>query len=50
MPTIVIAHLEIFGLPIGSAYSYRDISARFKTMRRKQNSASALGIQKETWG
>ena len=24
--------------------------ARFKTMRRKQNLASALGIQKENWG
>ena len=28
---------------------YRDIFARFKTMRRKQNLASALGIQKENY-
>ena len=27
-----------------------DVSARLKTMRRKQNSASAFGIQKENWG
>ena len=26
-----------------------DIFARFKTMRRKQNLATALGIQKENW-
>ena len=29
---------------------YRDIFARLKTMRKKQNLASALGIQKEKWG
>ena len=29
---------------------YRDIFAWLKTMRRKQNLASALGIQKENWG
>ena len=45
VPTIVIAHirsahLEILGFPIVSAYYYRDIFARFKTMRRKQNLAS----------
>ena len=27
-----------------------DIFVRFKTMRRKQNLASVLGIQKENWG
>ena len=45
------AHLEILGFPMGGAYLYRDIFARFKTMRRKpQNLASALSIQKEKWG
>ena len=51
MPTIVIAHmsahLEKLGFPIGGAYLFRDIFARFKTMQKKQNLASALGIQKE---
>ena len=28
----------------------RDICARFNTMQRKQNLASAFGIQKENWG
>ena len=28
----------------------RDIFARFKTMRKKQNLGNALGIQKENWG
>ena len=32
---------------MGGAYQYRDIFARFKTMRRKQNLTSALGIQKK---
>ena len=31
------AHLEILGFPMDSAYLYRDIFARFKTMRKKQN-------------
>ena len=44
------AHLDILGFPMGGAYYYRDISARFKTMRRKQNLASDFGIQKENWG
>ena len=51
MPTIVIAHmpadLEMLAFPIGSAYLFRDIFARFKTMQKKQNLASAFGIQKE---
>ena len=38
------AHLEILGFSMGGAYQYRDIFARFKTMRRKQNLASAFGI------
>ena len=29
---------------------YRGIFSPFKTMRRKENLASALGIQKENWG
>ena len=29
--------------------SKRDIFARVKTMRRRQNLASAFGIQKENW-
>ena len=29
---------------MGGAYLYRDIFARFKTMRRKQNLASAVGV------
>ena len=45
---ILSAHFVWF--PVGGAYSYRNICARFKTMRRKQNLASALGIQKENWG
>ena len=43
------AHLEILGFPMGGAYLCRDIFARFKTMRKKQNLASALGIQEENW-
>ena len=35
---------------MGDAYKYRDIFARFKTMQRKQNLASALGAQKENLG
>ena len=40
VPTIVIAHirsahLQILGFPIANAYLYRDIFARFKTIRRK---------------
>ena len=50
VPTIVTAHLEILGFPMGGAYLYRNIFVRFKTMQRKQNLASALGIQKENWG
>ena len=47
---ICSAHLEILGFPIGSAYQYRDVFAQLKTIRRKQNLASALGIEKENWG
>ena len=54
VPTILLrirsAHLEILGSPMGGAYWYTDIYARFKTMRRKQNLATALGIQKENRG
>ena len=50
VPTFVTAHLEILGFLMGGAYQKRDIFGRFKTMRRKQNLASALGIQKENWG
>ena len=39
-------HLEILEFPVGGAYKYRGIFARFKTMRRKQNVVSDLGIQK----
>ena len=35
---------------MGGAYLFRDIFAWSETMRRKQNLASALGIQKENWG
>ena len=38
------------GFPMGDAYQQRDIFARFKTMRRKQNLAGALGTQKENLG
>ena len=44
------AHLEILWFPMGGAYQYRNIFAQFKTIRRKQNLASALGIQKENCG
>ena len=44
------AHLEILGFLISGAYLFRDIFAGFKTMRKKQNLASALGTQKENWG
>ena len=44
------AHLETLGFPIGGAYLFRNIFARFKTMRKEQNLASALGVQKENWG
>ena len=43
----ISAHLEIFGFPMSGACSDRYIFARFKTMRRKQNLASALEIQRE---
>ena len=32
-----------------SAYQYRDIFARFITVRKKQILARAIGIQKENW-
>ena len=44
------AQLKILSFPIGGAYQYRDIFARFKTMQRKQNLASALSSQKENLG
>ena len=52
VPTFVTTHVfeicEVLGFPMGAAY--RDIFAWFKTMWRKQHLASALGIQKESWG
>ena len=51
VPTFGSAHLEILGFPMGGAYQYMDtVFARFKTIRRKQNLASALGFPKENWG
>ena len=44
------AHLEMLRFPVGGAYKNRDILVRFKTMRRKKNLASALGIQKRKLG
>ena len=42
----------ILGFPMGGAYLYKDIFARFKTtgMWRKQDLPSAFDIQKENWG
>ena len=42
-------HLEILGFPMGGTYD-RDIFAWSKTMQRKHNLVSALGIHKENWG
>ena len=42
VPTIVIAHTFC-------ASQDTRISYRFRTIRRKQNLASALGIQKKNW-
>ena len=44
------AHLDILGFRMGGGFYYRDIFTQVKTMQRKQNLASALGIQKENWG
>ena len=41
------AHLEILEFPMGGAHLYRDNFVRFKTMWRKQNLASVIGIPKE---
>ena len=53
VPTIVILHTSCasreFRFSLGGAYQYREILARCKTMRRKRNFASALGIQNENW-
>ena len=54
VPTVVIAHTfcasrDTQFSSIGGAYQYRNIFAWFKTIRIKQNLASALGIQKENW-
>ena len=43
-------HLEILGFSMGGAYLFRDIFVRFKTMRRKQNLTTALGIQMKIGG
>ena len=51
MPAIVIAHTFGASRDTGAAYYFRDIFVRFESMRpRKQNLASALGIEKENWG
>ena len=52
VPTIVTAHTFCASreTPMGDAYQYRDISVWFKTMRKKQNSASAFRIQNENCG
>ena len=51
VPTIVTAHTLCASrdtqFPMGGAYWYRDIFARFKTMRRKQNLEGDFAIQKE---
>ena len=47
------AHLKKIRFPIiiiGGVFKYKNISVRFETIRRKQNLASAFGIQKENWG
>ena len=51
MLTFVTAHtFEKLGFPMGGAYKYRDIFARFKTIRKKQNVAGVLGNQKDNLG
>ena len=35
---------------MSGGYQKKDIFARFKSIREKQNLASAFGIQKENWG
>ena len=53
VPTFVTVHTFCASQDTQVPYGwcqYRDIFARFKTMRRKQNLASALGIQKEKGG
>ena len=53
VPTIVIARTFCASRDIRISYGWyvlMQFFARFKTMRRKQTSASALGIQKENWG
>ena len=46
---ICSAHREILGFPMGGAYEYRNIFARFKTICKKQNLPNAFGISKENW-
>ena len=41
------AHLETLEIPMGDAHQYRGTFVRLKTIRRKQNLESTLGIQKE---
>ena len=52
VPTIVTVHTFCASrdtrFPMGG--DCRDIFARFETLRRKQNLASASGIQRENWG
>ena len=54
MPTIVTAQTFCASRDTRVSYEWclliRDIFARFKTIRGKQNLASAFGIQKENWG
>ena len=54
VPTIITAHTFYASRDTLVSYGWclliQDIFARFKTMRRKQNLASAFGISKENWG
>ena len=54
VPTFVTAHTFCASrdtrVSYGRCLLIRDIFARIKTMWKKQNLASALGIQKENWG
>ena len=54
MPTIVTAHTLCASRDTRVSYGWcpliQGCFARFKTILRKQNLASAFGIQKENWG
>ena len=42
--------LRYLGFPIGDAFKYSDIFARFKTIRKKEIFVSTIDIQKENMG